>query len=1110
MVQNVLKVLLVFCLFSFNNVQAQMTVTGTVTDAKGGMSLPGANVMVKGDAKGGISTDFDGKYTIKVPSGNVTLVFSFVGYLPKEVSVSGKSVINVSLSENSQELGEVVVTSLGVKKQQRSLGYATNTIKSEDIVKSAPTNFATALYGKATGVQIASTAGGSTSAANITIRGVKSITGKSQPLIVMDGVPIRDGEVSNNNYWDDQRLRGNGLLDLNVEDIESISILKGASAAALYGSEAVNGVVLVTTKKGKKSDRGVSVDFAATTSIDEVAYLPRYQNVRGGGYPINYLNNGQDDKGFIYYDTNGDNIKDIRGLLQATVNFGPKFDGQPIMSWDGVIRPYVAQKDNYKNLFQTAHNSSQHISIANVTEKSNTRFAFTHQDNEGQSIGSENKKNIFNLNTTFKTSNKITTDITVNYINQTVNNRPYSIDRMINNFTGMMGRFDNGDWYLNKYKTSLGYRFVTGSNQSFTPSENIIYNGYKADILDYVWRVKENRYKELSNRVIAVVTNTWEIRNDLKLRARVSNDFTTRTAEAKNSTEIPLAFGNSGGFGVESYNANILYGDLLLTYNKAITSDLNFTAMVGYNGSKEMSTESKIYTKDGLTSENWFDLKASVNKADSNNNRTNVTKEAFLTTIGFDYKNYLFLEGTFRRDRISTMNPTQNAFSYPSVNSSFVFTDAFKMPEFLNYGKLRASWGIVGNFPEPYRANVAYIQNSLGSQGLSQPVYTTVNNNEYGNDKIRPEKKHEYEFGLETKMFNNRFGIDFSYYNAQVVDQILPLTLPITSGARSIYANVGTLRNTGLELGINVTPIKTNDFEWNSILNVSKNKNKVERLAPGLTEIVHADYDGNAAVLKSIVGQSMGDLYVHPVATDANGNKIVDPNGLYKVDANKMVKAGNVMPKLIGGFINTFSYKNLSMNVNIDYRYGGSVMPTGINWMTSRGLTEESLNYMDTERGGLTYYNNGTYNVQLTSGATAGPNGEKVYHDGMLLDGVLADGTPNNRVVSQAVYYNTVYNWGGPQYSPNTRYELYVKENSYVKLRELSFGYDIPQSILKKIGFSKFNLSVYGRNLFFIYRTIKDMDPEQTTAGSRWFQNVNNTGTNPSSRTYGLMLRASL
>lgn len=1107
MVQKVLKVLFVFCLFSFHNVQAQITVTGTVTDAIGVMSLPGANVSVKGAANG-VSTNFDGKYSISVPNGNVTLVISFLGYLPKEVAVKGRSVVNVSLSENSQELGEVVVTSLGIKKQQKSLGYSTSTIKSDAIVKTAPTNFAAALYGKAAGVQIASTAGGSTSAVNITIRGVNSITGKSQPLIILDGVPIRDGEVKNNDYWSDQRLRGNGLTDINPEDIESISILKGASAAALYGSEAVNGVVLVTTKKGK--GKGMSVDFSATSSFDEVAYLPRYQNIRGAGAPLNVSNGGQDEKGFIYYDTNKDGNKDTRGLLQYSINFGPKFDGQPIMSWDGVVRPYSAQKNNYKNLFQTAFNTSEHISIANVTEKSNTRFAYTRQDNEGQSLGSSSKKNILNLNTSFSSGKSITTDVTVNYINQTVNNRPYGIDRMINNFSGMMGRFDNGDWYLNKYKTSLGYRFVTGTGQSLTPDENIIYNGMRGDIMDYVWRVKENNYKELSDRVIGVVTSTWSVAKGLKLRGRVSTDFTSRASESRSTTERPLSFGNSGYFGVENYNATILYGDVLLTYTRPITDDLNFTVMGGYNGSKETSTQSSVGTNNGLSAENWFDIRASVDKANGSNSRWAVTKDAFLGTMNFDYKNYLYLEGTIRRDRTSTMNPNNNSFTYPSLNTSFVFSDAFELPAFINYGKFRASWGIVGNYPEIYAANIAYSQESLGSQGLSQPVYTTLSTDRFGNDGIKPEQKHEYEFGFETKMFNNRIGIDFSYYNAKVVDQILPLTLPISTGAGSILTNVGTLRNSGIEIGINATPIRATDYRWDVILNLSKNYNKIEKLANGLNEIIHADYDGNAAVLKSVVGQSMGDLYAHPVATDDDGNKIVDPNGMYKVDPNKMEKYGNVMPKLIGGFLNSFSYKNLTLDVNIDFRYGGAVMPTGINWMTSRGLTEESTKYMDTEHGGLSYYNNGSYNVQIPSSSTSGPGGEKVYHDGILLPGVQVDGSANNHVVSQADYYWTVYNWGGPQYSPNTRYELYIKDNSYVKLRELSFGYSFPKSVLNKIGLTKLNLSAFGRNLFYVYRTIKDIDAEQTTAGSRWFQNVNNTGTNPSSRTYGLMLRASL
>ena len=250
----------------------------------------------------------------------------------------------------------------------------------------------------------------------------------------------------------------------------------------------------------------------------------------------------------------------------------------------------------------------------------------------------------------------------------------------------------------------------------------------------------------------------------------------------------------------------------------------------------------------------------------------------------------------------------------------------------------------------------------------------------------------------------------------------------------------------------------------------------------------------------------MGDFYAHPVATDSKGQMIVDPNGLYKVDPNQMVKIGNAMPKVVGGIFNSFSYKGFSLDAMLDFRVGGYVMPTGINWMISRGLLEESIKYMDKEHGGISYYeSNG---VNIPTNAAQGPNGETVYNDGMLLEGVKADGSPNDYVTSSANYYWTVYNWGGPQYSPNTRYELYIKKNSYVKFRELSIGYTIPSAISSKIGAKKLQVSVFGRNLFYLYRTLKDLDAEQTTAGSRWFQSLTNVGTNPSTRTVGVMLRA--
>ncbi|GAB3017715.1 SusC/RagA family TonB-linked outer membrane protein [Spirosoma pulveris] len=1084
------------------------TISGRVTAGNDGQPLPGVSILVKG-TKSGTITDTDGKYSIAAAKAKV-LVFSFIGYKSKEVIVDNKTTIDVSLDEDASIINEVVVTALGIPKEERALGYATVVVKNDALIKTATPNFATALYGKAPGVTINATPGGATSGVSISIRGLSSITGNTQPLIVMDGIPIRNGEARNTDYWGDQRIRGNGLLDLNPADIENISILKGASAAALYGSEAVNGVVLVTTKTGK-GRKGLGVDFSASYSVDKIAYLPRYQNVRGPGYFQNYANGGQDANGFISYDTDGDGKGDTRGLLGATVNFGPKFDGQPVMAFDGVIRPYVASNNSYANLFQNANSSNINLAISKATDNSTIRFSYTRQDNGMISYAAKNEKNIMNLNASFKVNKKLTTDLMVNYVNQYTHNRPFKVDRMINNFSGMMNRFESADWYFNKYQTSQGYKYVTGTNQSLTPNENIIRNGFKTDIGDYVWSTRANTYDEYSNRVIASITQHWQILDNLKLRGRIGTDMTSERIEDKQRSSIPLAFGYSGYFAMNNNLYSNVYGDVLLTYTKKLNPDVTVMASGGYTANKMLNTYVGQSTNGGLSTENFFDISASVNTPGGNNSRDRSIRDAFLGTVNFDYKNFFFIEGTLRRDRTSTLAPGNNAFVYPSLNSSLVFSDLFRLPAVINYAKLRGSWGIVGNYPPIYSANNAYNQGNLSTQqtGGSSVLYTNISSN-YGNDKIRPEQKHEYEFGLEAKLFRNRLGIDLSYYNAQIVDQILPLTIAATSGARSILANIGTLRNQGVELGLNFSALKSadlNGLNWDITLNLAKNSNKVEKLTNNSTELLHADYDGNAAQLRSVVGQPMGDIYVHGILKDANGRNVVGPNGIYQLDGANWIKAGNAMPKLTGGFLNSVGYKGFNLDVVVDFRYGGSIMPTGINWLTSRGLTEESLTAMDAEHGGLRYYRDANGKGIQTTGA-AGPNGEVVYNDGMLMNGVLPTGEANTNVISQAVYYNNTYNWGGPQYS-SSRYELYVKENTYVKMREVSLGYRIPASLTRKIGTQNLTLSVFGRNLFFIYRTIKDLDAEQTNSSTRWAENINNAGNNPSFRTMGVMLRAS-
>lgn len=1106
-----LQKLIVMLLMISGPVFAQ-TITGKVTTGDDGEGLPGVSVLVKGSTTG-TTSDVEGKYSIQA-TPSTTLIFSFIGYKSKEVLVGNRSVLDVKLEEDASILNEVVVTALGIPKEQRALGYATTTINNQALVKTASPNFAQALYGKAPGVTINATPGGATSGVSISIRGFSSISGGTQPLLVLDGVPIRNGEANKGEgYWSDQRIRGNGLLDLNPADIESISVLKGASAAALYGSEAVNGVLLVTTKSGKGKP-GFGVDFSASYSVDKIAYLPRYQNVRGPGYFKNYADGGQDANGFISYDTNGDGTQDTRGLLYATVNFGPKFDGQPVMAWDGKVRPYVASNNSYADLFEKATSSNINLAISKSTDKANMRFSFTRQDNGMISYNGKNTKNIANLNMSFDISKKLKTDVMVNYVNQYTHNRPFKVDRMINNFTGMMDRFEHADWYFDKYQTSLGYKYVEGTNQSLTPSENIIYNRFKPDIADYVWNTRKNTNDEYSNRVIASLTQHWQILNDLKLRGRIATDFTSERIEDKQYSSIPLAFGYSGSFGMNNNLYNNVYGDVLLTYTKKLNADMTFNAMAGYTANRQLNTKMAQTTNGGLSTENFFDIGSSVNQFTGSRERIRFVRDAVMGTVNFDYKNLVFLEGTVRRDRTSTLAPGNNAFVYPSVNASFVFTDAFQLPTFFSYGKLRGSWGTVGNYPEIYRANVAYSQGSYNVQekGGNSVLWTNIPN-DYGNDRIKPEMKSEVEFGLETKLFNNRVGFDLTYYNAQIRDQILPLSIAATSGARSIYANVGTLRNQGIELSFNVSPIRgttADDFNWDLVFNAAKNRNKVEKLANNSTELLHADFDGNAAQLRSVVGRPMGDIYAHGILKNDQGQDVIGANGMYALDP-AWKRVGNAMPKLTGGLVNNFSWKGFTLDVVADFRVGGHIMPTGINWMTSRGLTEESTKYMDEASGGLSYYQDKDGKGIQTTGS-AGPEGQTIYHDGMLMKGVVQNGdgsySENTNVISQAVYYNGTYNWGGPQYS-NSRYELYVKENNYIKMREISLGYRLPSHLSRKVGAQNITLSVFGRNLFFIYRSIKDLDAEQTNSSTRWYENVNNAGNNPAFRTGGVMLRAS-
>jgi len=1109
-----LLALLAVC--SWQVLLAQKVITGTVTDAKDGTTLPGVNVVVKGTVTGTM-TDLNGTYSLKLPANAQSLMFSFVGYQSQEIVIGTQTVINVSLSPTAEQLQEVVVTALGIRRDQKALGYAMSSVSAKEITKVGTTNIGSALYGKASGVRISTAPGGATSAVNINIRGTNSITGTSTPLIVVDGVPIRNGENNNDSYWGDQRIRGNGLIDINPEDIENVSILKGAAASALYGSEAANGVVLITTKKGKGAKKGLSVDVNASYILEKVAYLPKYQNDFGPGYDrgTNMGSFGSDDQGWLKENVNGTEY--YRPIYRSYAQFGPKFDGRDVIGWNGEVVPYTAKESNMADLYQTGFNSMVNFAVTQNSDNGSYRFAYTRNDNEGIQRNNYHYRNSFVFNSNFKIGKRVSMDLSSNYINQYTKNRAYRMWAIGANYGGFFSRFDDMQWYLDSYKTSLGYkwdRYDVDPANTLTYDERLKYHIRAYDLLDMLWNMMENTQEEYNNRLLANLTTTVDIMNGLKFRGRVATDYTSDYQEFRNPNERPISLGfNSGSFGQSSAEYTIAYGDALLMYNKDITPDFAVNVNAGVTGRKEWNTWVNRSTRDGLSVRNWWSLNASKNEnVNSGSGYTEFIKFAYLGTVQFSYKNWAFVEGTGRQESSSTLPPDNNSFFYPSISGSVILSDALQLPKAINYAKFRTSYGIVGNAPSLYAANNAY---NLGS--FLGTIYNSVPT-AYGNDMIRPEEKHEFELGIETRFFNSRLGFEFSFYNAIINDQILQLQVPASVGASSMLANVGKLKNQGFEFAFWGTPVQTTDFQWDARLNFGFNRNEVLELMPGVDRLEHYNIDAGAAMIVSEPGKPMGEIICFMPMKDPDGNYIIE-NGEYKVDFTEMKSAGNVQPKAVGGLGNTLSYKNFTLDFLIDFRWGGEIMSLFNRYATGAGMFESTLFGRDEANGGVAYYVDGDGNKVAYSGS-AGPNGETIYHDGIILDGVkeimdnngdVTGYATNDVIVDAATYYLDAYTWGAnPAWgSGMSRYDLSIYDNSYIKFRELSIGYTLPKSVISKIGLSNLQVAFIGRNLFYIYKNLPNMDAE-VLLGSNWVNQGIDTGTSTaSSRSFGITLRAS-
>jgi len=1086
--------------------QETKTIKGMVRDVTG-EPLIGASVIEKG-TNNGVITDVDGNFTLTVPA-DATLSIAYMGYATREIHLAKRKKqgdLRVTLREDSQQLKEVVVTAMGIKKDTKRLGYAVSTIESDEIVKAGATNFASAMYGKAPGIRITQTQGGSAGAVSINVRGLTSITGNNQPLIILDGVPIRNGGTGKSTdfaeFGNDGQIRSNGLVDINPEDIESVSVLKGASATALYGSEAANGAVVITSKRAKSGK--LTVDFTAQVTANLPAYLPKVQTVYGPGrYNTEYSDYEKQTGGFYQRTMNGESY---RSLYNTTMSFGPKYDGSDVLYWDGKMRPYLPATDNpWKELFRTGWNQTYNLAISQGTETSSNRFSYTFMGETPNSLTGSFTKHNFKLTGSYKPARTLNIEYSLNYIVQDVKDRPQTSLNLYGSFSNMFSSFMDIPYLKQSYVTSLGYRNTyAGGDATLTPDEAWAYDpGYLNGVSNMLWNMYHHHSKETENRLIGMIRPTWQITNWLSLRAQLSTDITDTKQTLEYETERPNSlYDPSGSFQNINRRYDIVYGDVMLNFNYNIRR-FDIAATLGWTGRYENMNNMRVSTNGGLVTENWFDLNASRYTASSTLQRMELLKTGYMGTLSLGWDNYLFLELTGRQERSSTLK--DQSFFYPSANLSFLFSNAFRMPAWWNHGKLRLSYGVVGNAPETYAANIIYEQGS--DNGFTWNYVPSS----WGNANIRPEKKYEYEIGFESKFLNNRLGFDVSYYNNRVKDQILSTPQPSTSGVKYVLMNVGEVANEGWDISVSATPVLTKNFRWDLTANYGIYRNKVVKLADGVPYLEISNIGGGGAKIQAVEGRPMGDIYVQVPQMNENGEYLVSDKGLY-MNQTELQRVGNINPDGVGGLFSSFSYKNIFLDFSIDFRIGGDVINEMYQYSTASGLTPESLQFRDTEHGGLSYYYPGNNNasgvpVQVDPSLGAGPNGETVYHDGVILPGVVAStGEKNTRIIPAGYYYNQTYNWGTQPEQLTYRHSVF--DNSYVKLRELTIGYQFPEKLISKLGMTRLSVSVFGRNLFYFYKALKNYDAE-SSVGTSWASQAVVGGSTTATRNFGVSLRAS-
>ncbi|WP_339916046.1 SusC/RagA family TonB-linked outer membrane protein [Yeosuana marina] len=1035
MIQKVLKLLFVFCLFSFQNAKAQTTVTGTITDVATGIPLPGASIVVKGTTNG-VSSDFDGNYSIDVSTATATFVVSYVGYATKEVAFTGSTPLNITLSEDAQQLNEVVVTALGISREKKSLGYAVSTIEGSSVSLAKETNVVSSLAGKVAGVVVSRSTSGAGGGTRVVIRGNGSLTGNNQPLYVVDGIPIDNSGVAGAGSGE-YRVRdlGTGISDINSDDIESMSILKGPNAAALYGSRAANGVVLITTKKGKLN-QGLGVSFNSSAVFDSPLVLPDYQNEYGRGTDGDFPNVVPSDP-----------LNTQVTAVTNTGSWGPKFDGSSQLEFNGQLRPYVAQPNNVKNFFETGSSFVNTVSISNSNESSSVFFSYTNSDIQSILPNSGLKRNNFNLRGFTKLSDKLSFDAKVTYFLQNAKNRP-----------------EQGTEGLAAYLYGLPRNVSLSDLRVYQNIENPIdpNNPYKVisprtGTGNPYWALYNDSNEDQRARITGFAKATYEFTDWLSAFMRVGRDAVSQ--DTKQINAIGHHFYPGGNITFNHYDITETNYDFLLMFNKDLSEKFNLSLNAGGNMLQSTRISSGSFGRDFKIPGKYF-----LDNADGNTitaNQSDLIEKKVNSVYGqgsLSYMDMVYLDLTARNDWSSALAAENRSYFYSSASLSFLLHKLFDLQGTdIDFLKLRGSTANVGNDTDPQQIVNLFSVASDGYLGNTQVNRPTIKFSE----SLKPEDIRSTEIGLEARAFQNRLYMDFSYYSITTKDLIFDVPVDPGTGFSYFRENIGKLTNKGFELMIGGKPIQNENFTWDISANISKNDNKLESLIEGQDNFTFSTTNGGVVDVRAQVGGGYGDIYTTTWLRNDQGQLIVTDEGRPQATSERE-KFGNYQPDYTGGITNTFNYKNFALNFLIDFRIGGDVYSGTDAALDATGVSKRSLQYRE---------------------------------GGIVVDGVLADGTPNTTSISAQDYWGAVSGIGSE----------YVYDQSNARLRELSLTYRFPKNILEKTFIQNASLSLTGRNLFFLWKKTDNFDPESSYSTNNFSQGVLFYAL-PTTKSYGLSL----